>query len=156
MNDDLSSSDPYEAIRVLIAASEEKMQQTSQVAVTHAFNLAVSFGILPAAIIMILVFLAVNGSLIAILMTGILVLIALVIFASLVVNISRERSLQRQYQEQILPELLENLERSQIPSTELPALAHSELPEGSILLKFIQNPAPGPLAGEQAEPSEVE
>ncbi|OGO26975.1 MAG: hypothetical protein A2Z16_09660 [Chloroflexi bacterium RBG_16_54_18] len=156
MNDDLSSSDPYETVRALIAAAEEKMQQTSQVASTHAFNLAVSFGILPAAIIMILVFLAVRGSLIAILITGILVLIALVIFASLVVNISRERSLQRRYQDQILPELLENLEQLQIPSTELPALVQAQLPEGSILLKFIQNPTPEPLAGEQAAPSEAE
>ncbi len=107
MNEVISSQDPYETISSLISAAEENMQQTSQVAATHAFNLAISFGLIPAAIIMILVFLAVKGSLIAMLMTGILVAIALVIFASLVVNISRQRSLQRLYQEQILPDLLE-------------------------------------------------
>lgn len=156
MNDVISSQDPYDALRDLISAAEERMQQTSQLAATHAFNLAISFGLLPAAIIMILVFLAVEGSLIAILMTGILVTIALVIFASLVVNISRQRSLQRLYQEQILPGLLENLSQLHIPPTELPALAQAHLPEGSLLLKYIQNPATEPFEGGPAAPSETE
>lgn len=156
MNDVNSTQDPYDTIRALISAAEESMQQASQVATTHAFNLAISFGLLPAAIIMILVFLAVKGSLIAMLMTGILVTIALVIFASLVVNISRERTLQRLYQEQILPGLLENIEQLHIPRTELPALAQAQLPEGSILLKYIQYPTTEPLEGEPAAPSEAE
>jgi len=156
MNDVISSQDPYDALRDRISSAEESMQQTSQLAATHAFNLAISFGLLPAAIIMILVFLAVKGSLIAMLMTGILVTIALVIFASLVVNISRQRSLQRLYQEQILPGLLENLEQLHIPPTELPALAQAQLPEGSILLKYIQDPATASFEGEEAAPSEIE
>ena len=156
MNEDVSSIDPYETIRLLIAAAEEKMQLNSQLAATYAFNLAISFGLLPAAIIMILVFLAVKGSLIAMLMTGILVLIALVIFASLVVNISRERSLRRLYHEQILPEILEKLEQLQIPPAELPALAQAQLPEGSILLKYIGDLASGPALVETAAPSGTE
>lgn len=156
MNEVISSQNPYETINSLISAAEENMQQTSQVAATHAFNLAISFGLIPAAIIMILVFLAVKGSLIAMLMTGILVTIALVIFASLVVNISRQRSLQRLYLEQILPDLLEELSQLHIPPTELPALAQAQLPEGSILLKFMQNPGTESFEGEPAAPSETE
>jgi hypothetical protein len=155
MNDDISSTDPYDTIKALIVAADERMEQTSQVATTHAFNLAISFGIIPAAIIMILVFLAVNGSLPTMLITGILVLIALVIFASLVVNIARERSLQRLFQEQILPELVENLEQLHIPRTELSQLALDQLPEGSILLKFLTEPAGEPFTGEPGAPSEA-
>ncbi len=156
MNDIISTQDPHEALRDRISAAEESMQQTSQVAATHAFNLAISFGLIPAAIIMIMVFLVVQGSLIAMLMTGILVAIALVIFASLVVNISRQRSLQRLYQEQILPGLLENLSQLDIPPTELTALAQAQLPEGSLLLKYMQNPATEPFEGEPSAPSETE
>jgi len=156
MNDAISSQDPDDTLRPLIAAAEERMQQVSQVAATHAFNLAISFGLLPAAIIMILVFLAVNGSLIAMLMTGILVTIALVIFASLVVNISRERSLQRLYQEQILPGLLENLEQLHIPAAELPALAHAQLPEGSLLLKYLAIPRQQPFTTGPSSPTGTE
>lgn len=128
----------------IFATAEEKLEQTSQATATHAFNLAISFGLLPLIIIMLMVFIFVRGSLPALLITGILSALALIIFASLVVNTSRERALQRVYQEQVLPELLASARQLEIASFELPVLAQQRLPEGALLLKYLTLPEAGP------------
>lgn len=138
---------PVASLSDSFLSAEEKLQQASQAAATHAFNLAISFGLLPAVILMLVVFLLVRGSLPGLLIAGVIAALGLIIFASLVVNISRERTLQRVYHEQVLPGLLESAAQLDVGEPELPRLAHEYLPLDALLLKYLSSPAEEPQDG---------
>lgn len=140
MDEEHFPKDRQAEIHSLLQTAEEKLQQTSQEVAERAFNLAISVGILPAILIMIAVFLLLKGSLPALIITGILVAILLILFASLVVNISRQRSLERIFEEQVRPEMLREMDVGEISKAELAQLIASQVPEGALISNFLMEP----------------
>ena len=120
-----------------IVIANEKLELTSQTVSSHAFNLGCTVGSLPAAAIVLIVFLIAKGSLPSLMIAVFLVLSALVIFASLAAYLARSRTLQRVYDEQILPEIMNALHEMELSPAQLIRLAGELLPEGADLLKYL-------------------
>jgi len=89
----------------LARTADEKLLTAGQDSANKAFNLGCSVGLLPAAVFIGLTLLITRGSWIATgFITG-LMAIGLLAFANLSASVSRSRTLQRVYQQEILPEI---------------------------------------------------
>jgi glucan phosphoethanolaminetransferase (alkaline phosphatase superfamily) len=124
-------------ISQLIEASNTKLEHTSETVTTHAFNLGCSVGLIPGGVIVLIALIVSRGNLPTILITALLMLIGLLIFASLAAFQARSRTLERLYQKEISPKIEKFILETQLSWQEFGEFASEILPAGSLLLKYL-------------------
>ena len=97
------SPEKMEIIHQLLDESEYKVNEASQTSATQAFNLGCTIGLIPAALIVLITYIA-TQSWLAALLSGILMTLALIGLANLVALTARTRTIERIYKQEISPE----------------------------------------------------
>ena len=115
----------------------ERLEDAGQASTSQAFNLAISAGIIPAVLVVVLVFIILKGSLVGALFTAMVAVLGLVAFANLTAYIARGRTTQRFYDEQIVPKILEILEFEKLTRFEFDHFTRQILAEQALLRTFL-------------------
>ena len=121
----------------MISEASERLETTGHASTNHAFNLGCSVGLIPALFFILLTYILTQGNWIAAVIMGLLMLLALLGFASFMASIARTNSVNRVYRDQIKPEIDSELMRLNIDQQTFYQFAVETLPEGATLLRPI-------------------
>jgi hypothetical protein len=128
------------SIDLLLQTSEQKLNEAGQNSATQAFNLGCTVGIIPAGIIILITYIATRAWL-AVLITTILMLLALIGLANLAAFFARSKSIERVYKIEVASELARNLAELKISEQDFDQYAWQTLPETAYLRQFLPEPA---------------
>lgn len=138
MQDNALTPEQEQILIELINNLNERFESAVNTATSQAFNLGCSVGLLPGAIILVLTFFFSHGSLAALMIAALLVIISLLALANLVAYIARSRSITHIYQRQILPEIESNLRTLGQSRSDFEQMAAKILPQGAGLRAFLE------------------
>lgn len=128
---------PSPEIEDLILDSNGRLETTATANATQAFNLGCSLVLTPGLILVILLFVFTRGNWIIGAVTSVLVIMASLALANLVAQITKHRSLDRIFAEQIRPKMDEQLKESHLTLEDLGPIAADILPATAALLRYL-------------------
>lgn len=141
MLDPLAPEQQAELARLALDANSQ-LESAASEAAARGFNLGCFTGLLPGAL-MVLVMLFVSGwSFIGAALGLALTLTSMVAFASLAASVTRRNTVRRLYQETIQPDLTAALERAGASRPQFERVAFETLPPAAPLLAFLALAAP--------------
>jgi len=126
-----------QALIDLARTSNEQLEGASQASAYRAFNLGCMLGIVPALIVGLISFITANFSWIAGVMAALIMLIAAMGFAGLAAYLTRARRMQRIFEEQVYPELKQDLAALQVDMPTFLEIATDELPSNAALVHLL-------------------
>lgn len=114
----------------------DHLEETARASSNQAFALALTAGLIPAGIFVLVVFMLLKRSLVGALFSAILMLLALVVFANLAAYITRARVARRVVEEVIAPQIAEILTEYQITRQEFDLIAGETLEQNALLCVY--------------------
>lgn len=133
------SKGPDPAINQLLEEAELKLDEAGKTSATLAFNLGCTTGLIPAALLIAITYLATKSWLAAVLM-GILMLLALLGFANLAASMARTRTMQRIFNTEIATKIDQELTNQQISLETFHHYAWEYLPGSSLIGQYLPQP----------------
>jgi glucan phosphoethanolaminetransferase (alkaline phosphatase superfamily) len=128
-----------EIIDQLLQTSEQKLEEVGKSSATQAFNLGCTAGLIPAGIIILITFIATKAWL-AVVITTILMLLALVGLANLAALLARSKAMERVYKTEVAPEIERSLQELQISALDFDQYTWQNLPETAYIRQFRPKP----------------
>ena len=116
---------------------EEQLEDSARLTANRAFNLGCWLGLVPAAVLTIIVFLLSEGSWVVTVVSAVMILISLLALANLVAYISKKRALRRTYVDEIQPQVEAEITRLNISTSEFYEIAAGILPPDSLIIQFM-------------------
>lgn len=129
-----------ETLVTLVEDANEKLEQAGQSGANYAFNLGCTVGLIPAIGIVLVTFIFSRGSWVMAAVAGLLMILAILVFANLVASIAKSRSIDRTYQINVNPEIERTIKGMAVPRLSFNSLAWEVLPEGAVLRSFLPVP----------------
>ncbi len=136
------NSEQQERLSSLALNANERLELAGRNSASLAFNLGCSIGLLPAILVVVLVFVLAHADWLAaaaaLLLSGALVLV----LANLAAYTARNNVIQRTYKEQVSPDIQRTLLDLGIPEQHFLEQAEQSLPVGATLRKFLVSEVP--------------
>jgi len=129
--------DQVDKIIKFVNILNDRLEEKSQSSTNHAFNLGCSIGIFPGLVAILIVAFISRWNPASILITILLVLLALMIFANLISLQARTRALEKLFQDEVLPEISRTLTEANISRVEFNRIASGALPANATLQKYL-------------------
>ena len=120
-----------------IQSWNEELEQAAVRSASAAFNLGCWFGLIVVIVTLVLVLLISRRNLIGLIVYTLMSMLLIVALANLASYFAKKRAASRRYYEVIQPEIVEFKNRENIPTARFLEIATETLPEGSILLQFL-------------------
>jgi hypothetical protein len=128
-----------ESIDQLLQTCEQKLDEAGKNSATQAFNLGCTAGFIPAGIIVLITFI-VTKSWLAVMITAILMLLALVGFANLAALLARSKTVERVYETDVAPEIARTLQEQKISEQDFDQYVWRNLPVTAYIRQFRPKP----------------
>ena len=116
---------------------DDQLEESGRLTANRAFNLGCWLGLVPAAVLTLIVFLLSEGSWVVTIVSAVMILISLIALANLAAYISKNRALRRTYIEEIEPQIDAEIRRMNISLTEFRETANNTLPPDSLINQFL-------------------
>jgi hypothetical protein len=141
-DEEVSPNDESESVdlETILHSANEKLDETGRINANQAFNLGCLIGLIPAALVVLLVFIITQASWLAALITGILMLIALVGLANLAALRARTKTMERVYATEVKPKLERTRQQMDLTPAEFDQLAWQTVPDSAVLHTFLNKP----------------
>ena len=136
------TSEQKELLEELAVTTNEKLITAGQDSANRAFNVGCTVGLLPALLLIGLTLLITRGSWIATALISGLMIMGLLAFANLSALISRSRAYDRMYQQELSPEIEEELQKFGVDRFSFERITAETIPPGAPLRAYI---APEPI-----------
>ena len=136
--DIIPASNNYEqALIDLAKTSNDQLEGASQASAYRAFNLGCIIGIIPALLVGLVAFLISDFSWIAGVTTVLIMMVAVMGFAGLAAYLTRARRMDRIFNEQVYPEIIQRLAELQVEMPEFRQIAAEELATNAALVHLL-------------------
>lgn len=120
-----------------INEADQRLEETGQSSANRAFNLGCWMGLLPTALLSILIFFLSKGSWVVTFVSAVMIFISLAALSNLIAYIAKNRSINRYFDEQMENEIEQQLVEFDISHQEFNQVVETSLPAGSALRKTI-------------------
>lgn len=131
------SNDQTERLKDFIISLNEKLEETGTSSANQAFNLGCWVGFVPVALIVVVILIATRGEWILALLTALMLTFALAGFANFAAYRARIHSVDRVYQNEVLPQINQILKDFEISRMEFDLFAAKILPPEASFQKYI-------------------
>lgn len=137
MTPDELTDEQIETIQQLAVVANEKMDSGSLGNATQALNLGCTITFIPGFILVVLVLLFSRFNWVMASITLVIVILASLLFANLVSTLSRKRSIERIYHQEVDPELNRNLVEAGIQREQFDQETINFLPANAPLVQMV-------------------
>jgi hypothetical protein len=125
-----------EATVEFILDLEDQLEEAGQISANRAFNLGCWIGLVPAGVLITLIFFLSEGSWVVTLVSAVMIMISLIALANLAAFLAKSRSMNRRYDDQIKPQIGIKLEEFELTDDEFNQIMIDMLPKDSALRKL--------------------
>lgn len=129
-----------QSLERLALEANQKLEEAGQNGASQAFNLGCTVTALPAAILVLLVFVLTRGNWVAAAVTLVLAMTAILGFANYAAYTARAKTMERTFQGTLSPEITRTLKTMDLPPARFDQAADAALPEDAVLRKFLNLP----------------
>lgn len=129
-------SDQRERIVEYIIDIDQQLEVAGQTSANRAFNLGCWFGLIPAGLLVLLIFFLSEGSWVVALVSAVMILISLIALANLAAFLAKSRSISRMYDERIKAQIEDKIVEFDLTLHEFNQIIETTLPQGSVLRKL--------------------
>lgn len=127
----------HQELSELAASLNEKLENAGQSAANQAFNLGCSVAVIPALIVMLIVYIVARSNWISIGGALVIVLLAVIGFANFAAYRARTNTIARTYQRDIHPEIVRTLNKMELDLSGFNQAAREVLPVNAVLLRHL-------------------
>lgn len=113
-----------------------QLEETGQSSANRAFNLGCWFGLVPAGLLALLIFILSEGSGVVTFVSGTMIMVSLVALANLAAYIAKSKTISRQFDEQIEAQIEEKLDEFGLTRREFNQIVVDNLPQGTAMRKL--------------------
>lgn len=124
-------------LEIFLEKIDEQLEESGRLTANRAFNLGCWLGLVPAAVLTLIVFLLSEGSWVVTIVSAVMILISLIALANLIAYISKNRAIKRTYFEEIEPQIDAEIRRMNITLPEFREIANYTLAPNSIINQFL-------------------
>lgn len=135
----IENTETTQSVDQFLEVCEQKLDEAGKINATQAFNLGCTIALIPAGIIVLIAYIATRTWLAA-LLTGVLMIIAVIGFANLSALTARTKTMERIFSNEVAPDISTYLQATGLARADFENKAWENLPPTAHLLQFIPKP----------------